>query len=337
MTSHSYESWPGEYLLWKGDNGERRPAVLQTFDPDNRIADILFIDTPPPFTDRQTVSVLELDPGGPGKAPYGVGIGQVVLLTPDNLVPIPEVGILGQPPEAVAEHVAAEMSRFMIRMLAQRFPDAEIALPAGDLSKITWYGEVTALHLDGMITVTLPSGAERTVGLKNIVLLNDGMDPDAMLDPQDGMDLDGDSFYDDEMSDRSWETMSGDEVVVDEEDVEMADDEEESEPHVSVVEEEDEDAKDEQSIEEMYPPEDEGTSGPASSPVAGPSTLANTHASRTSLADDEGWVRFEMLEEAPQDHHFVSEPRTSSPGKAFLSRLNKEHKALMSSLPGGSG
>lgn len=330
-----YESWPGEHLLWKGDNGERRPAVLQTFDPDNRIADILFIDTPPPYTDRQTVSVLELDPGGPGKAPYGVGIGSAVLLTPDNLVPMPEVGVLGQPPEFMDElDLDAQMNKVMISMLAQRFPDAEIALPNNDLSQITWYGEVTALHLDGRITVTLPGGGERVVGLKNIVLLNDGMSPEAMLDAPVGMDIDGDSAYDDDLSDQSWETMSGEDVVMDE-DVVVDEDQDENEDQAPAPEDEDEDAQDERSIEAMYPPEDgvKDRSRLTSSPVAGPSTFANGGTSRTPLAEDDKWVRFEMLEEAPQDHHFISEPRTSAPGKAYLSRLNKEHKALMSSLP----
>ncbi|GAA5894505.1 hypothetical protein JCM8208_006259 [Rhodotorula glutinis] len=44
------------------------------------------------------------------------------------------------------------------------------------------------------------------------------------------------------------------------------------------------------------------------------------------------WSRFEVLEEAPLDHHYIGEP-VQVPGKAFMSRMRKEHKVLASSLP----
>jgi len=47
------------------------------------------------------------------------------------------------------------------------------------------------------------------------------------------------------------------------------------------------------------------------------------------------WSRFEVLEEAPLDHHYIGEP-VQVPGKAFMSRMRKEHKVLASSLPRAS-
>lgn len=71
---------------------------------------------------------------------------------------------------------------------------------------------------------------------------------------------------------------------------------------------------------------------------AGPSTLtngsaANGHA-KPSLVDDEEWVPFEVLETAPEDHHYYKEPRAGAMSRTYLSRLQKEHRALSTSLPG---
>jgi ubiquitin-conjugating enzyme E2 O len=51
--------------------------------------------------------------------------------------------------------------------------------------------------------------------------------------------------------------------------------------------------------------------------------------------DDPSWQRFLVLEDAPEDHHFYTEP-IGKPNSAFFSRLQKEFKVLASSLPGPS-
>lgn len=77
-------------------------------------------------------------------------------------------------------------------------------------------------------------------------------------------------------------------------------------------------------------------SGPSKSkvldpePSAGPST--NGHSGDT---DGEGWVSFDICETAPSDHHFYGRSPAESSGTR-MARLNKEHKALKNSLPGGS-
>ncbi|BGP07228.1 hypothetical protein JCM10049v2_003059 [Rhodotorula toruloides] len=50
------------------------------------------------------------------------------------------------------------------------------------------------------------------------------------------------------------------------------------------------------------------------------------------IEDFDDWKRFEVLEEAPADHHYINE-KVDAPGKAFMSRVRKEHQVLASSLP----
>ncbi|GAA5844140.1 hypothetical protein JCM9279_003744 [Rhodotorula babjevae] len=65
------------------------------------------------------------------------------------------------------------------------------------------------------------------------------------------------------------------------------------------------------------------TSMPAATSVSMPGEIEE---------DFPDWSRFEVLEEAPLDHHYIAEP-VQVPGKAFMSRMRKEHKVLASSLP----
>jgi len=50
---------------------------------------------------------------------------------------------------------------------------------------------------------------------------------------------------------------------------------------------------------------------------------------------DSHWKRFEILPDAPHDHAFFNST-PSQPSRNFLTRLQKEYRALSSSLPGGS-
>ncbi|GFZ47242.1 hypothetical protein JCM24511_04985 [Saitozyma sp. JCM 24511] len=364
-----YETWPGEHLVWRGDGDERRPAVVQSFNPHQRVAELLFMDT----KEKGTVSVLELDPGGVGKANYGVGFGQQVLLCPDNGADLPEVPALGQfePP------IDNMWWRNELAKLAEQYADGsdefDYIPPAGDPSAIKWWGEVTQLHLDGTVTVKLPGGEERRVEIKNVVLLNEPMgEPmDDGLGPVEGEDMD---FVDDGYgSEASWETMSegqGDQAHSPrsqawndesaEGDWDMRDEDESGAHDVEISD--DMSARDAEEVEPMVTepeiqvatmitaalpsvaspvaPSPSVTSPAALAPApvppsaeAGPSSAPNGHATPLpSLEDDEDWQRFEMLEEAPEDHRFFKEP-AAAPSKAFNTRLQKEHRALMSSLP----
>ena len=51
--------------------------------------------------------------------------------------------------------------------------------------------------------------------------------------------------------------------------------------------------------------------------------------------DGENWKRFDVLASAPVDHAFYSST-PATPSRAFLSRINREYRALADSLPGMS-
>ncbi|GAA5823545.1 hypothetical protein JCM11251_000674 [Rhodosporidiobolus azoricus] len=74
---------------------------------------------------------------------------------------------------------------------------------------------------------------------------------------------------------------------------------------------------------------------PSTSAATSPSPPAASSAAvsmPTEVEDFADWSRFEVLEESPADHHYASEP-VQVPGKAFMSRVRKEHGVLASSLP----
>ncbi|WVQ93025.1 hypothetical protein IAU59_000088 [Kwoniella sp. CBS 9459] len=461
-----YETWPGEHLIWRGENDERRHAVTQSFDPHQRVAELFFPDT----KEKQIVPALELDPGGRnGLAAYGVGFGQQVLLCEKNGSTPPEVPVLGQAETPVNNIVARhELARLADEYVSH--PEKYgYHLPAGDPKLVDWWGEVTQLHLDGSVTVKLPAGFEKRVGIENVFLLNEPhgeLFEDEMAHGEEG----DDAMIIDELgalitgggnkrrrgsesagSDASWETMD-DDGEGDDNESEPGDDEEgsptqrrraisplpdggdvkdQARDHDSVV---DTDAElstsegEEERVDRMiaaheaanpdpelaitrspsgqyyqsglpvyfpgtepfllpdsyskpprHPDEymlpllerqaaqaqaqararaqaEQSTStiepSPSSSvkvdnveeaessaPQAGPSTFnerPNGHAASNDHSGDatnEAWTKFEMLEEAPEDHWFIKESSLQSANKAYLSRLKKEHKALMTSLP----
>ena len=316
----SYETWPGEHLVWRGDNGERRPAVVQTFNPHQRVADIIFTDT----NERQTVSVLELDPGGSGRTNYGVSFGQQVLLCADNGAPLPEVPTLGQVDTSVSNLWWRNELSNLAEDAAKKGTTLEICLPEGKREDVKWWGEVVQLHLDGTVSIKLPNGEQRRVGIKNLQLLNDpGMDA---TDDAFGM-LEGEDMELDEMigSEASWETTSlkgsadrptdfDGEMELDE-DMDIEDDLREIEEVEPVISEPESD----------HPVRHLDNNG-IPSLESGPSTTPN------SLRDDDEWKQFDVLETAPDDHHYIQE-KLEGGTKPYHTRLRKEHRALTSSLP----
>ncbi|WVR08883.1 hypothetical protein IAU60_005942 [Kwoniella sp. DSM 27419] len=368
-----YEAWPGEHVVWHGDEGERRPAVLQTFDPHQRVAELYFPDT----NDKQIVPALELDPGGRGAvANFGVGRGQQVLLCEKNGSVVPEVPQLGQTETPVKNMWSRnELARYAEEYIAEPGKFGHY-LPRGEQRGIDWWGEVDELHLDGTLTVSLAGGGTKRVSLEQVYLLNDpfGEVYEDVMSPEmeDQMVIDelGDMVKV-EMgqrrgSDASWETMEGeegDELVDEDMDVSesgVAEADKREGGDKGVLEEAEDgpsdmdaemrsDIKDEAQIDQMIGSHEgagsavkdrEQRSWDASTlgliPEAGPSTIrSNGHHStaKPTLEDDENWQQFEMLEEAPMDHHFITESPLESANKAYLSRLKKEHKALLTSLP----
>lgn len=319
---------------------------MQTYNPKQRIAEVLLLDT----KEKETVSVLELDTGGFGRANYGVGLGQIVLLCDDNGAEVPEVPALGQvdPPEDGREGFKAVLQSLGLEHGGS--PDQlGSSLPEGDPNIVTWWGEVVDMHLDGTIGVELYSGERKRVDIKRVIVLNEPEGPF----PGDEF---GDEYsdYTDAMSDRSWETV-GDEGMEEDsqangehynlalpEDFVTSEDEDDMDidgtDGGSSVDREavdmgmDEDESDNEAT--PAPPEPTATPRPTETPgqpIAGPSTAPVP--SRQRLADSSKWMRFDILESAPAEHHYYNEPLLPPSSKAFHSRLRKEHRTLSTSLP----
>ena len=320
------EDRPGEHLVWRGDDGERRPAVVQTFNPYQRIAELVFLDT----NEKQTVSVLELDPGDHRRNNYGVGFGQQVLLCPDNGAQLPEVPSLGQ-------HGAPVEHNWMGDELQRMYGEHPLDMfwPEGEKQAVSWWGEVVQLHLDGTVSVKLGDGESRRVGIKNVQLLHDCRA--ALEENMDGWGpVDEEEFmYGSESgmgSEASWETMSrrepGEGMDMDEEvnaDMELDEEEERERREIEEVEPVVSDAAVQNAVGD---PQTIDMSEP------GPSFAYDRPLPKSSLKGDDRWQHFEMLEEAPQDHHFIGQPSNEATSKTYHSRIHREHRALMSSLPG---
>ncbi|KIR72050.1 ubiquitin-conjugating enzyme E2 O [Cryptococcus deuterogattii CA1014] len=380
-----YETWPGEHVMWRGDNGERRHAVVQKFDPYQRVAELLFMDD----HTKELVPVMELDPGGrSGTNAYGVSIGQMVLLCEDNGSVPPEVPSFGQHETPVKNMWA----RHEFAKLAEEYVSSDSRFgwypPEGDKEGVDWWGEVVQLHLNGEVTVKLANGDLKTVKIKNLAILNDpGSDMIDELGPEmdEGEAMDEDEYdeFDEwqdgmrgahggfvfdggqlrglqamvsrlketqqpEESESSWETMSEDNVhdVDTEGEVMEVDEMEEEEEERAVAEAEAEAASRQEQSEaasveqKSFLPVNILTSQPLQEAefIAGPST-AVTSTSRAPLPKesldegDEQWERFEMLEQAPRDHRFYNELSSGAAAKSYHSRIQKEHRALQSSLP----
>lgn len=343
---------PGEHLVWRGDEGERRHVVVQSYNPQQRTAEVLFTDT----KEIQTVSVLELDSGAINTN-FGVGVGQDVLLCADNGAPIPEVPTIGQfDTPADGLNWRSELSALADRYI-QKPEEFDSVPPAGDPAKVEWWGEVVNLRLNGMVDVMLPSGQTRTVSIKELQTLDeptpdmgDGFDDDEMM----MVDEDGVEWS----SDASWETTSVEERPVNgvhdidldevEEDGDGDDDEDMMSEEGRDIEEVDplmSPTKEFKPIRRMSPPPTAVspisatlTNGTGASEGgqsdAGPSRPSNGHRAVSTNGEDDQWQSFEILEEAPSDHHFFGEPSVSVGNRAFHSRMQREHRALMTSLPG---
>jgi ubiquitin-conjugating enzyme E2 O len=329
------------------------------------VAEVYFSDT----KDKQVVSVLELNSGGPDAEDFGVRYGQHVLLCDDNDSPFPIVPALGDLASGMEIMLAREQMMPTLPVQAFGTPFH----PSYEGKDIDWFGEVYRLYPDGTVGVLLVNGQKVRVQLKQLMTLNEPA-MDAMMEEElngMGMDMEMDESESLDMDDlmqphgyahsqASWETLSGDEdkVVGDvawedgegDEDETMSDGEHASKDVGADMQSEDGDSKEEAAVEDAVgsnvpPPSIAGTPDLVSLPEliavdfptadAGPSRLpASEPKAGPAMADDESWRSFDILEEAPADHHFIKQARLEASSKTYRSRLSKEHKALYGSLPG---
>ncbi|GAA6062573.1 hypothetical protein JCM10212_004886 [Sporobolomyces blumeae] len=256
---------------------------------------------------------------------------------------------------------APTLSESFLPPLAQTSPS--------DLSTVRWYGEVWDLELDGRALIRFPDGTKEAFVVTRLIHLDDGMDPDAgalgaaaddeIADDEwmtdDGSLLSGESDEED-ASDKSWETADEDEEFEVDEVVDETREEggpskkrkrsrRESRGWADEDDDKDKAAKGgdaKMEVEEAQATEPTSDHEVERSLLPGRSTAADADASKPqgsagvsmpgAIEDFADWSRFEVLEEAPADHHFFSE-KVQVPGKSFMSRVAKEHGVLATSLP----
>ena len=376
-----HESWPGQHVIWSDDANQQYPAVVQRYDPVQRIVDIRLSGT----EQIESVSVLEVEHNSETEDDYGVTLGEYVFICNDSGSPMPHVPAIGLTPVASMNALAVVSALERQSDLVERVHSwSNTYVESND---IDWIGEVVSLELDGRLGVRLANGDTVTLELKNVLLLKpmeegDMMDEDSdsgrssETDYGDAMRL-GPTFSgsisaltnivlanarrqrqtreaDDGASDASWETAYSEEDLQDSAmSAPMTPDtpHRQAIPHIDAVSavhhnheaqslpssmdldgnSDDADWVDE-SIEmaPSSPPIRESRS--PSLPLM-TSHESNAEAGPSSVSRTITWDSFVVLDSAPSDHQFFRETPASS-SRARMKKINAEHKALRTSLPG---
>jgi ubiquitin-conjugating enzyme E2 O len=231
---------PGDHVVWKAEN-QKRFAVVQSVDPNQRVATVLFTDT----GSQELVSVLELDPtGDSGEVePHdvlGVRRGDFVFIHSEgatNGTTPPQVPHIGELEAWVREVPIVngqysgwrkEFSELGHGVAAERGSgeifEGAIKRPVKGDSSMYWIGEVTEvylvqsqvklvrgspfnqLNLDGTAQVTHPDMSKQSYPLERLTRLYDGMDQlqdDPWIDT--GSDYGDGDYAVDEFGNEVWE------------------------------------------------------------------------------------------------------------------------------------
>ncbi|KAI0257678.1 hypothetical protein BJV78DRAFT_1164298 [Lactifluus subvellereus] len=390
LNPDEYDCWPGDHVLWKGED-EKRVAVVQSVNAADRTATIRFSDT----GDIELASVLELDPHGTNDwsavAPttfdgLGVRRGDFVFIHREgttNGLEKPKVPRIGEVEPWVREapivHADGHyggwrktMAEIGMDIAHRREPDhiveGKIRKPGPDDTSLNWFGEVSDLGLDGSVEVTLPNSTVAKYPLERLTRLYDTLEQLEDLWGEGSVqgDLENDHIHDhgtevwamDE--DGIWHTQpNGD----DNDEWEVTDEEDN---YVMEVE-------GDTQMEDIHAPDNEVhtswwdhivptmTAAPADQQDTASVSQVPSSTLRSSSPDvprdaiekedvlvdatgvnggDEDddreshchWKRFGVLPEAPHDHAFYNST-PSQPSRNFLTRLQKEYRALSTSLP----
>ncbi|PPQ62994.1 hypothetical protein CVT24_006100 [Panaeolus cyanescens] len=351
LNPDEYDCWPGDHVMWKSED-TKRPAIVQTVNARDRTAQIHFPDT----NTTELVSLLELDAHGTSEfnptnaqiAPeaYGVRRGDFVFIhTPGstNGMQLPRVPQIGELEPWVREQPflrgefngwRKELQDIGIKLAEDRSSDPSlegiIQTPQKNDGKIRWCGEVTGLNLDGTVEVTHPDWTVATYPLERLTRLHDGLEQledETWEDGSEGVDSDDgnwnmeiESHWDPRNHSDEWYEYSDDDAHMEgDEAEEMEVDRSIVPPHAASPSE---DLPDSQTQEaHTIPSSDQGK-------VSNDEDMWDDH----NISKDSTWKRFDILSSAPVDHAFYSSA-PAQPSKAFLGRLNREYKALESSLP----
>ncbi|KAF8445792.1 hypothetical protein L210DRAFT_3757996 [Boletus edulis BED1] len=358
-----YDCWPGDHVLWKNEDQER-VATVQSVNSTDRVAVIRCADT----GTLETVSVLELDPNGTGDASpdalhghgFGVRRGDSVFIHPvgtTNGFAPPRVPKIGEIEEWVREppvRADGELSGWRRTMAdlgaliaanrnTHRLYLYDVSLPSADDTSLTWFGEVTELHLNGSVEVTYPNMEVSVLPLERLTRLYDSLEQieddgwdeeaserDSNEEYSEGIwlqDAEGIWRYEKNSDDDEWEEMDED---PEEMDVDLSWAETESSPGLD-----DDSLNPPPSVTALDLAESVSPlpTSPSTSPEMSQESVVNTTTKDTVEVDDDSlWRRFEILPSAPTDHAFYS-TSANQPSRTFLARLTKEYRALSNSLP----
>lgn len=383
LNPDEYDCWPGDHVLWKGED-EKRVAVVQSVNAVDRTATIRFGDT----GTIELASVLELDPHGTNDwsavAPttsdgLGVRRGDFVFIHREgttNGLEKPKVPRIGEVEPWVREvpivHADGHyggwrktMADFGMNIAHRREPDhiveGRIRKPGPDDTSLNWFGEVSNLGLDGNVEVTLPNGAVAKYPLERLTRLYDTLE---QLEDLWGEGSAQDEQEHDHVHDHETEVWAMDEdgIWQAQSNGDDNDEWEETDEEEDYIMEVEGDAQ----IEDIHAPDNEVhtswwdhivptmTAVPADQQDTASVSQVPSSTLRSSspdvprdatekedvLVDEAGedgdreshWKRFEVFPEAPRDHAFFNST-PSQPSRNFLTRLQKEYRALSSSLP----
>ncbi|KAI0068302.1 hypothetical protein BV25DRAFT_1911299 [Artomyces pyxidatus] len=244
--------------------------------------------------------------------------------------------------------------------------EGRIRKPAPDDTSVNWFGEVSELRLDGNVEVTLPNGTVSVFPLERLTRLYDTLEQleDLWGDEMSAQDEGEDETANDEEvwamdEDGHWQAQpdgaDGDEWEETDDDgqsfIDMDDGEGDGEAG--------EHLKEGNGVQGGWWDQILSTSDKPQVDQQDPADVSQVPSStlRSSSPDvpkdamekdeepddieeidekvddsDSPWKRFDLLPEAPHDHAFYSSA-SSRPSRNFLSRLQKEYRALASSLP----
>ncbi|CEH17081.1 Ubiquitin-conjugating enzyme [Ceraceosorus bombacis] len=312
-----HDVWPGEFASYQpGHEAIAQVGVVQSVDPFERTARLRLYKAQ---GEVLSVPLFDIRPRSSEQA--DLRLGDTVLIA-DHCTgtPPPMVPTLGAPgDDANNAQLHEQMSMMGMQVCASRRWDADSAKLRQPSESVDWYGVVDAIGSDGSVVVKLPAGRKVVEPYEHLSLLDDGFDHGGPHAPWDS-----DQDDDDEMTDAS---LTSDEI-----------------PWVGEDGEEvDESAFDDwMDVEEEAKQDIDGATSSGAVRRATTASLTNGTADKVDTPPTGGAVggssgttpieRFAILESAPQDHAFLKdEPRGMS--RFFAARLQKEFKALQSSLP----
>lgn len=388
LNPDEYDCWPGDHVLWKGED-EKRVAVVQSVNAVDRTATIRFSDT----GDVELASVLELDPHGTNDwsavAPtafdgLGVRRGDFVFIHNEgttNGLEMPKVPRIGEVEPWVRElpvvhpdghyggwrKTMADIGMDIAhRRERERIVEGKIRKPGPDDTSLNWFGEVSNLGLDGSVEVTLPNGTVAKYPLERLTRLYDTLEQledlwgegSAQDDPENDPVHDHDTEVWAMDEDGTWQAqVNGDEN----EEWEETDDDEDYDMDVEEDAHMDDLHTSDNEVHASWwdhilptvtpvPADQQETASVSQDPSStlrssSPDVPRDATEKEDVLVDgavvsgvsEDGerethWKRFEILPEAPHDHAFYNSI-ASQPSRHFLTRLQKEYRALSSSLP----